>query len=257
MTNNEGGWIERFYDVLEWCFWTPSNMGRKPDPAIQKKGWGPVEEKMKRTEEPLNLILRLLFSTAPAEFSRRLSVAAFGERWDEEFELCGRDFEERFSLPANSTQPDFAFYSQTSILTVEMKTGTKTSYDQLAKYAYFHHRAETTFPRCNKHGLIYLAKRDWDFLWPGSEKLDIEGRRNMAAEHIPDRVGISGVKVDRDTVLKVLETMKIGFLSYDDLSRVLCEMSAEVTSADWRSDILNNLLLGVVEELKHRRLLVD
>lgn len=256
MPEYNGGWVERFYDVLEWCFWTPSNMGRKPDPSVLRKGWGPVEKKMKRTEEPLNLILRLLFSTAPREFARRLSAAAFGAPWADNFDLCGRDYEERFSLPVNSTQPDFAFFSQNALLTVEMKIGAKTSYDQLAKYAYLHHRAETVFPDCRKHGLIYLAKRDWDFLWSGNEIMDIEGRRKHAANHIPESIGISGVSVDRDEVRNVLNKMKIGFLNYDEFCRILSEMSKELPSSGWQSEIVNNLLLGVVQEITDRRLLV-
>ena len=245
-------WPQFLYDLYEWCFWEPRRIGRLPDP--ESKGFAHYAGRLRATDEPLNHILRLFMALAPDEVAPRLAEAAGLTAMQDHYALRGRDFLLRYDLPVNSTQPDFVFDGQHSVLSVEMKLAARTDAVQLAKYLWLHSRIEAGSTTPRRHAMIYLGPADFASLWPDRQALSPAARLAQAIEALPTRIGRERVAVEREPVERIARHFALGFLSYRDLDEVLTGMRADISGTGWEASAARSLVDGLRAELDQRGL---
>lgn len=149
-------WTDSYYDSLEHYFWTSERLGHKPDPDRKLKKPGEVFARLKRLEGPLNHILGLFFALAPPRFVAHLFEQHAALGIDEFATYLGGDVQ-ALCESDSATQPDFAFDSPACFLTIEAKIDSKSSIEQVAKYALLHQRADAQRPR-KMHALMCMSR---------------------------------------------------------------------------------------------------
>lgn len=254
MADDRAPWPSFFYDVCAWFYWDPRKFGRVPDPDRSHGGWENVRRHLGRTEEPLNHILRILFAIGPNLLIAKLTERAIGESWLDSYYVVGSDFEPRYDLPVNSTQPDFAFDGGRHFVTMEMKVDAKTSPNQLAKYLYLHAKAEQIGPAQRHHALIYIGRESWRKLWCDGQETSVSDRLAEAVQHIPERIGIGQVPVDAESIVEMAARIRLGFLTYGDVVDALDSIRGSVSGAGWESEVAVRLLDGAISEINTRGL---
>jgi hypothetical protein len=175
-------WTEDYYDAVSHYAWAPDELDHLSDPNRASKGRSsPYDtvERLRRMEVPLNHILGFFFSLAPPFlvtelFKRHVGIEATGD-----VAYLGREFERR-EVVDSVTQPDFAFENDHAFLTIETKINSRSSIEQLQKYAYLHALIRERRPG-RTHGLLFLTP-DPDERFFGVGAKSIADARKRAAE---------------------------------------------------------------------------
>lgn len=232
---DQNSWNRKYWDIVDQYYWAPQYIGMKsiPQRLWQKNGVmatvpadqvnkdGPLYTRarkaeshqvwMRHQEEVLNHIFDIAFAIAPDAliehcFARPLGISDLGP-----YLSLGREIRQRYcwSKSENVTQHDGLFVSPSSILGVELKLKSKSSPDQVIKYAsVFAWEERHSGPRENL-GLLYILEN------PAEEKhwreCGLEGPNVDGS--LLDRVDIEAlprkvrelVNSNRDVVSSVLD----------------------------------------------------
>jgi hypothetical protein len=148
-------WIDSYYEALEFFYFEPQHMRRRRhiDPAptagdVRAKeqqaaadlaekcsNFDVVKKHLRKMEVTLNHNINQFFYLAPGSLRNKLFERVFPkEPIEGSFTLHGREVETYFG-PTNVMQPDFLFVSEKAIVSIEMKVKSKSSIDQVMKYA--------------------------------------------------------------------------------------------------------------------------
>jgi len=249
----ERSWTDSYYDSVEHYFWTSERLGHKPDPDRKLKRPAEVFARLKRLEEPLNHLLGLFFALAPPRFVVRLFEQHASISIDELPTYLGGDVQ-ALCQSDSATQPDFAFDCPNCFLTIEAKVDSKSSIEQVAKYALLHQRADAQRPR-RALGLLYLSRSAPHDLFAGSWK-SWDDVKACVANQLPliEKSAFRTMTEEaRRSVLNTLERMTISSFTYKDLRAAAVSASAELGDGEAES-VLKRLYQGLCSELTRRSL---
>jgi hypothetical protein len=254
-------WPEHYYDACEFFYWEPQHFRRgkippKPPELKKDNGSDRFRQTLDSMEVSLNHILNFTFKLAQDQLIKELTKHSFGHSWDDNYYMVGRNYEQRYNLPVNATQPDFMFDGQSHILSIEMKIAAKTNAVQLAKYLYLHAKAAAVYSKTKRHGLIFLGPKTWAQLWGDKQALSFEERLAEAVEKAPQTVGRSRETVDQAALQNMAKQMQLGYLSYQEFAQILNSMCNRTVETGWEALVARNLIDGTIAELA-RRGLVD
>src|SRR5438309_11402969 len=140
--------------------------GRQVNPELQKavkvakssSHFGTVKKHLREMEVTLNHNIKQFFDLAPDSLRNKLFEVVFEKPMKDAFELQGRDVLESYFGPKNVMQPDFLFVSEVAIVSIDMKVKSKSSIDQVMKYALLGLVVEKQEQQQKQHYLILLGR---------------------------------------------------------------------------------------------------
>lgn len=249
-------WNEKYWDIISNLYWTPRYLGLQ---SISREKWtingdhlsiplnliantsgplysrsrkfGETKEYLRGQEEVLNQVFNLAFSIVGDEVVSKLLCEPLGIDDVGPFDSAGRDIGARFGWreSENVTQQDGFFITPTSLVGVELKLGSKSWPEQIAKYVALMIWEQKQSGRRTNLGLLFII--------PEAAK----------ADHWKD-VGLNDALIDATFIDK---------LKPEKLSKKITNLFAEC-DADLR-DILNRLRLAVVswQEFQSRIAIIE
>jgi len=253
--STELNWLDSYYEALEFFYLEPQRLGCKKNPNAKLKDLKDVRRQLRRLEVTLNQTLQQFFALAPNRLRNALFAKIFGDSLDDQFIMHGRDVDKYFALD-NCMQPDFVFSSDRQVVSLEMKTASKSSLDQVLKYALLGLAVEQKQGREKMH---YFA-----LLGPGSLSQQFAGHFDneeelMAAVNACDLSKFLQNKPERfrsqETRFKeIVGGISVGYLNYGHFAEFLSGELASAQSDSASSEVYRNLLNAMIKELEDRKL---
>jgi hypothetical protein len=262
-------WIDSYYEGLEFFYFEPQHM-RFSQPASeelqaleqvakQATKADQVLKHLRKMEVTLNQNIRQFFCIAPNSLFEGLMHAIFGssQRFNGEFRLYGREVDSELDL-RNSTQPDFLFVSDESVVSIEMKIGAKCSLDQVLKYALLGLAVEIK-QQGNKHHCLLLLGRG-DFTNQFKERFEtLEVLKDHATKKELDdflRNKPSWATAKRGRLREILLGMDVEFWNYERLAEYIRPLRPADSDRSAGAEVYRKLIDGLLEELMLRKLIV-
>lgn len=178
-------WTNKYWDIVDQFYWTPSYLGLKSIPrhqwvvdgdtvSIPKElthSTGPLYRRLRsgdeywqfvrRQEETFNHLFDLTFAVLPGDVVCDLLGPMTSAGKGHDYESLGREICDRYFWGGeNVTTPDGLFLAPESVLAVELKFNAKTSLDQLAKYMMIFVAEEQVAGRRESLDLLYIFNSD-------------------------------------------------------------------------------------------------
>jgi hypothetical protein len=250
----ERSWTED-YALLHYA-WAPEDLDHLSNPKREtdRKRKSPTQTvaALRRLEVPFNHILAFFFSLAPSLFVAQLFEVHTGVEPSGDLKFRGREFERRFRIDT-ITQPDFVFEGDRAFLTIETKIDSKSSIEQLQKYAFLHSAVQQTEPG-REHGLLLLTPYPERDLFRGNIS-SVAAARQMAAADLRSDGAIkwSIKKIAESKAVEMLEdsnALRIGHCSFGQFAERMSRFS-DIAIPD---SIEMKLYRGLLNELGRRKL---
>lgn len=206
-------WNEKYLDNLEQLYWKPKYLGLK---SISQKKWskegdfisvpralvnesGPLysrgikssefKDMIFRQEEILNQFFDIAMSVVSGPILAQLLGCHGLKNPPDAFHSIGREAQDRYGFDGNFTRHDGFFVSKNCAVGVELKLGSKSSLDQIAKYLLMFVSEEKFSGRKDHMELTYIV--------PGS----------AVGKHWSS-TGLSGATLSKDEIIKAIESVK-------------------------------------------------
>lgn len=258
-------WVDTYYEALEFFYWEPQHF-RVQTPAtaeaeklakIAKRASRitQVRSHLRKMEVTLNHNLLQFFHLAPDNLRTRLFAEFFGRSFESAFEMHGRNFDEIFNIDA--VQPDVLFTSETDVVSIEMKIGSKCTVEQILKYALLGLAVEIKRGKQPlRHYLILL----------GSGSLAAQFREKFATV-IDLKAKVEGIDLVgflrnkpadfrqlQERLTKIVHAIQVRFCSYSRLSDLLNSSAPPQADQSDGAQVYRKLISGLVKELELRKL---
>lgn len=261
-------WLDSYYEALEFFYWEPHHIRPKTKAAAEfekltklakrssKVAW--VKKHLRDMEVTLNHNLSQFFRLAPNSLPNDLFADVFKHKFDQTLALEDRDVDAKYEL-RNSTQPDLLFISESSVVSIEMKIKSKSSLEQILKYALLGLAIENQDRKSKER---YLKKHYLLLLGPGTfsaqfrarfetiDKLrDATIREDLASflENKPSSLR------DQQRLEGIRSEMRIQFLGYAGLISFLRSKLPDVTDESPAAEVYRKLIQGLCDEIEIRR----
>ncbi len=246
-------WTEDYYDAMTHYAWAPDELDHLSDPRRADKGRPSPYQTVKRLRRfSVYHLLGFFFSLAPSRFVVELFELYGGVEASGSVAYLGRDFERRLQIDS-ITQPDFVFENERVFLTIETKINSKSSIEQLQKYAYLHAFMQDRKPR-RQHGLLYLTPYKTESLFRERLASIGEARRRAANDLRSCGAAKQTIKtIERSKAPGLLddaELFRIGHCSFGEFG----ELVFRYGDAANKQSVEHRLYNGLLEELSKRRL---
>lgn len=164
-------WTDIYYRSVEEYFWRPQVIGRVTNPDKPSKPWSFWRSKLAEQEVALNHILDFLFHIAPQELLNEVVTRFLGRT------ISGVELVEPSPglLDDNVVQPDIILSNTESLVFIEMKVDSKSSVDQVVKYAIAASQIATDEPTLDRVDLVILSRHtEHAKIWGRAKKLGLE-----------------------------------------------------------------------------------
>jgi hypothetical protein len=251
----EATWTESYYHALEFFYWEPQHLGRKKHIDSKLNSLKKVQSHLRVMEVTLNHNLNLFFLLAPESVRTQLFTRLFDRALSCDHRMHGRDVGEAYSL-ASSTQPDFFFTSDSSVVAIEMKIGAKSSISQVLKYVLLGLAEELESGRQKVHHLGFLGRGDFASQW--KERFRDPAELKKAATQADLALFLSRQPSRLNEHLprftEILANLHIGFSTYADFALFLEAAQPPASDGSEGASVYRKLIQGVVGEFKHRKL---
>ena len=267
-------WNSKYWDIVDDFYWVPNYLGLK---SIGRKKWterdglicvpseqvnrtGPLytrERKatenvgdLRRKEEILNHMFDLTFAIAGDSVVWELLVEPLGFEDRGPFESFGKEVRDRYGWGnSNVTQQDGLFVSRSSIVGVELKTGSGSSPEQILKYVLLMCCEEyISGPRRNV-GLLYIVpENSRAALWRKcgvheDGQIDASFLEKLPRKKLDSFLGaLDGLS--EDAFKSLLDRLHLAFISWTEFDHAMREIVARLDPEDPGDQTLMNLLNG-------------
>lgn len=253
-------WTDQYYRIVEHYFWSPQRIGRQSCKDGKPRNWKYWQAKLENQETPLNHIVDIFFHVAPTELLDRIATKLIS-RPCSGLQLVHADAE---TIDANVVQPDIVLFGPKDLVFLELKVDSKSSVDQLGKYAIAANCICLEAPNIENVDLI-LVTRD-AFRTSPWKRIRFRGEPSL---NVAKDEAIRGFNGDadvwnergiqrylnknpdqKDNVVGHLSSMDLHLGEYRQIAEVLQEFMAEEPT-------LERLIQGVLAEFKKRELSSD
>lgn len=257
MANDPSGphWTEFYYSGINHLLWYPDWLS----PRDSRGNYRSIAERMKRLrtlEAPLHHNIHLFLALAPASFVSRL----LGVRSTVAAEFTMPD---TLNIPptiagkvrnlAEICQPDVLLEADGVRIALEVKSGSKSSHEQVLKYAALMRQRGP----CSEQKLIFVAPaKIFSELWTERYQ-DVTALRegvkawqgDKVAEKLDGKLQSFGLTLAE--AKDFLDSVEIIWLPTDDIRKIVCEeLQSVVAQADVpATEVYRKLLAGFAEEL--------
>lgn len=170
-------WTDEYREIVEFYYWEPQHIGRGSG-GKRFSGADEMYAHVNTLEVSLNHILNIFFSLYPLH-----KVSCFDDADESHTMLSAWELETYQRQQKNATQPDLFFVGGTSNVAVELKLGSKTNLEQVAKYVRFH---EAITPEQHKPLSLY-------FLTPHSDPSKLFQEHYAGHQEVAASLGAAGI----------------------------------------------------------------
>ncbi len=251
----KSGWLESYYEALEFFYWEPQHLGRKKHSSAEFDTLPKVKRHLRNMEVTLNHNIHQFLALAPRALRNKFLGLCLGRDVSGDFVMEFRDGDKKFNL-MNSTQPDLLFISSESTISVEMKIGAKSSIAQIQKYALLALAMEQIDGQKDSHALGLLGPGDFSSQFKeGIASLSELRKAIQDADHEkflskqPLRL-----RNEPSRFKQIVETLQIGFTNYQSFATMLEASMPDASDFSDGAEVFRNLIQGMKGELKIRRL---
>ena len=246
-------WPEIIYNVYDYLFREPQHIWKHKNINHRINNIDKAMQHVKNIEVSLNHILNIFFYFLPYDlFYKFIEEVTNKPVWSEKYVLYLDEVEDLIEWVNESTQPDFFFVWDKSNIYIEIKTKSKSSLEQVMKYAFLHIK---DCERCNHEKdctLIFLWDKDFPNLWKEKYQNIEELKKEFNNFELPIKMKKGNVDlVPYNLMIKELvQNMTIWYLNYTDLNN-FCLKNIEENKND---DKLVNFFSWLVDDIKKRKL---
>jgi hypothetical protein len=273
-------WNAKYWDILDNLFWAPRYLGLK---SIPRKKWI-VEEKMvsiprdliattdgplyfrsrkvddqmsylERQEETLNHLFDLTFSIAGDDVISQALCGPLALEDSGPFDSIGREIRQRYRWGRleNVTQQDGFFVSQRSLVGVELKLGSKSSAEQIAKYLALMVWEELESGPRDQHGLLFVVSANaiasqWKDVGLKSASLDDGFVNRVRGMKVPSRIRNLFAE-NSDRLNAIAGRLKLGVISWEELRNILVDYRSRLDHSRPGDQTLDKLLDGLCNQI--------
>jgi len=251
----EPSWLETYYTALEFVYWEPQHLGRKKNPETDLDTLDKVAKRLRHLEVTLNHNIDQFFRLAPSLLRRELFARVFGRTFSNLFIMHGREVDKTFEL-VYAMQPDFLFVSEKEVVSIEMKTGAKSSVSQVLKYALLGLAIELKQKVSLQHYLLLLGPGDFSGLWNEKFKTTADLHDAISNANLPAFLDQQPVRFrsHQEQFAGVVGRLQISWLTYGQLSDFLRAASPAETDLTQGAEVYRKLISGLLGELSARNL---
>jgi hypothetical protein len=276
-------WSSRYWDVLEQLYWTPKYLGFRslkakdlsrqngfalvPEAFLNESGSLYARERkmndlmnwLHRQEETLNHVCSLGFSILPDQAIRELFLKYLGFEDQGPFETVGREVRKRYGWSAseNVTQQDAFFVSERTALGVELKLGSSSSPEQIAKYAALFLWEELHAGAKEQVGLLFLLpeaniERHWASCGLNESSVDIGFLDRIRQRKLPSRIELL-FSSHPARLESILSRMRLATISWAAFRDQLSTIRTRLDPSQPGDQTLDRLLIGILAQLEAHR----
>lgn len=263
----ESNWLDSFYEALEFFYWEPQHIFPKRESTAELEALAKVVKKASRAEDvkkhlrkmevTLNHNIRQFFLLAPDALRREFFEEIFGEDFRGDFWMHGREVDTEFKL-AGAMQPDFLFVSEAKVVSIEMKVKAKCSVDQVLKYALLCLAVEIKQGQQQEHYLILLGSNPFAGMFRPRFEDMAKLKEAIAKENLTsfllNKPAYFRREQHQQRFNKIVEKMRVEFLSYGGFARFLGEAKPPQTDQSPGAEVYRKLISGLTAEFERRKL---
>lgn len=249
-------WNKEYYDIMNFYYWEPQHLGRIKNHSSKIQSIRDALSHIAKMEVSLNHQFNLFFQLFPSGLLNDL-FNKIDHRYINKDKLSYQSIEDISVLNLNdSTQPDVFFKSKTDLVAIEFKLSTKSSIEQLLKYAILFNFSELYHERKFKYYLIYVGCNNFNTIF--KEKFPTIDLVQPALQiaHIPDTTkrGDINLMPHKEKIIKIAKDMNLSFVNYQGLYNILEDFIKSIDSNNPFSETITKLLSGMNNELIFRKL---
>lgn len=243
-------WTNAIYDIYDFLYWEPQHIWKIKNKNSNIKSVSIASKHIKQMEVSLNQILNIFFYLLPKEnFLEFINFITKKSIYRDNYEFWIWNIVEWIN---DSTQPDFFFVWDNFNIAIEMKTKSKSSLEQIMKYAFFHLKENEIVWHKKKFLLIFLWEWEFKNLW--NDKYDNAGilKENFQKYEIQDTTkkwNLDLVAYKKE-IYNLIEKSEIAFLNYS----MLKEFCILKINENIDNHIFVNLLNWIIREIDDRRI---
>lgn len=275
------GWNDKYWDIIGNIYWTPRFIGLKsisrdkwkvagdkvviPRDLIANSG-GPLYSRARKLddvrnylngqEEVLNHFFHLAFSIMGDSVVSRLLCGPLSFDDQGPFDSLGRDLARRYGWGAseNVTQPDGFFLTNSSLVAVELKLGSASWAEQVAKYLALMVWEERVSGLRKNLGLLFIVPEQaltsvWQTVGLQNAVIGPEFMSGLDNDKMPDRVRALFAS-SPDEVRGALERMKLAAVSWSWLVSEIAAVEVSLDPARAGDQTLQRLLTGFRKQIE-------
>jgi hypothetical protein len=276
------GWNDKYWDIISNLYWTPRYLGLK---SISQDKWrmdgdrvsipkalianvsGPLYSRSRTfsetraylngQEEILNQMFNLVFSIAGDEVVSRLLARPLEIADSGPFESIGREIGSRYGWrnSENVTQQDGFFVTPSSLIAVELKLGSPSWPEQIAKYiALMIWEEEFSHPRANL-GLLFIVPNaailaHWSNVGLVGPNIDPEFASRLDSSKLPKKIQRL-FQANSDQVQSVLGRLRLSVVSWTQFRSDIYTIENELDEQSAGDQTLKRLLSGFRNQIDH------
>ena len=264
-------WNEKYWDIISNIYWTPRFIGMSSvasetlgeSNALPKEGRVYVRtrkhkdilEYLSFQEEVLNHVFNVTFAIAGDAILSSLLCEPLEIEDEGPFTSLGRELALRFDFgESNVTQPDGFFTTPKSVLGVELKLGSATWPEQIAKYLALMHLEERCSGKRDNLGLLFIVPesvREGHLSKIGVEGsgIDAEFLTRLNRSKLPKRIR-DLLEKNPDSIDSVRSRVRLASVSWIWLRDQLEQIESTLDSSKPGEQTLLRLLCGLRTQIE-------
>jgi hypothetical protein len=275
-------WNDKYWDIISNLYWTPRYLGLK---SIGQDKWridgdrvsipkalianvsGPLYSRSRTfsetraylngQEEILNQIFNLVFSISGDQVVSRLLCLPLRITDPGPFESIGREIGARFGWrkSENVTQQDGFFVSSSSLIAVELKLGSTSWPEQIAKYVALMMWEEAFSQPRENLGLLFIVPEEamsghWANVGLDGPLIDAEFADRFDRSRLPKKIQTL-FEANPTQVKSVLGRLRLAAISWSKFSAAIGTIETDLDPQHVGDQTLLRLLSGLRNQLEH------
>ena len=241
---------------MNFYYWEPQHLGKIKNQESKIKNINDALNHIAKMEVSLNHQFNLFFQLLPSNLIN-IIFNKIDYRFESTEKLEYQSIEDISLLNLkDSTQPDVFFKSNTDLFAIEFKLGTKSSIEQLLKYATLFHFTKLHHHNDFKCHLVYVGINSFDSIF--KEKFShIELIKDyLDLDHIPDvtKKGAIDLTPHKDEILNIAKNVNLSFVNYQQLHDLFDRSVSTLDTANPYAETIHKLISGMNNELIYRNL---
>jgi len=269
-------WNDKYWDIISNLYWTPRYLGLQ---SIGRDKWrvegdwvsipkglianasGPLYSRSRSfsktkaylngQEEILNQVFNLVFSIAGDEVVSRLLCRPLEIADPGPFKSIGREIGSRYGWreSENVTQQDGFFVTPTSLIAVELKLGSTSWPEQIAKYAALMIWEEAASGTRSNLGLLFIVPETalpghWASVGLTAPHIDAKFAGRLDRAKLPKKIQTL-FEQNPDKVTAVLERLRLAVIPWGSFRDQIEAIEKELNGSGAGDQTLQRLLAGL------------
>jgi hypothetical protein len=246
-------WNDEYYDIIDFYYWEPQHLGKKKYDNSKYANVLEVISHLRKIEVPLNHIFNIFFRLAPNDFTLKLLSHCYGISIKDEFDFQGNK-EWKEYVPNELTQPDIFLSGKNTNFAVELKVGSKSTLEQVAKYLILNRLNNSHFGTDKKFFLLYLSPVKFNRLWKQDFSTTAELKQEFKSREFRSlrKKAKHVTSLDFESALESIDSTQLCSITYSELLHFTTAYRNSIDTDIPFSETVISLCSGLIKELSYR-----